>query len=59
MFIWSCAIYRFLQKHIHTYSPLCSLYQAKTGQQNLAKKVSWVTNRCLCINSYSYLCSRT
>lgn len=47
MFIWSCAIYRFLQKHTHvhthTHTPLCSLHQAKTGQQKLAKKVSWVT----------------
>lgn len=46
MFIWSCAIYRFYKTHAHTNTracPLCSLHQAKTGQQKLAQNVSQTT----------------
>lgn len=45
MFIWSCAIYRFYKTHTHahTHLPLCSLHQAKTGQQKRTENVSQVT----------------
>lgn len=59
MFIWSCAIYRFLQ-NIHTYTHTLALTPGYTQQasRNLHKCMSH-DRSCLYIINKFLLCSRT